>query len=53
MPERTVGCNVTSGEVFSGLQVRAIGEFQRGDFLSSFYFDARNPEKSFLAARDE
>src|SRR5260370_32936906 len=53
MPDRTVTCNATSAEMFARLQTRAIREFERGNFLSSFHFDAGNPQKSFLAAGDE
>src|SRR5437588_632592 len=50
MPERWKGCNASSAEMFSGLQARAVGEFERGDFLSSFDFDAGNTQKGFLTA---
>src|SRR5260370_39402429 len=53
MPDRTVTCNATSAEMFSGLQVRAIGEFERGNFLSSLHFDAGNQQKSFLSTGDQ
>jgi len=53
MPERTVTRNATSAEVFSRLQVRAVGEFERGDLFSSFHFDAGNLQKSFAAAADQ
>ena len=39
--------------MFSGLQARAVGEFERGHFLSSFDFDAGNTQKGFLAAGNE
>src|SRR5437588_13000739 len=53
MPERWKGCNASSAEMFSGLQSSAVGEFERGDFLSSFGFDAGNPQKGFLTTGNE